>query len=215
MKAVQSSFIRAFFSIAIGILLIKYREETVTWLIILIGALFFLSGLISCITYFTAKRQAGDTIVYDTNGRQISGFRPAFPLVGIGSIILGAILALMPNAFATGLVYILSIILILGAINQFVILASISRLVRIGIVFWLLPCVVLAIGIIAIAKPIWIASAPLFILGWTIVLYGIIECIDALKVMGVNRKYRSVPTETDAAQDREAISHRNDATTEE
>lgn len=194
MKTVQNSFIRSLCAIIIGVLLIRYREETVTWLTILIGVLFFLSGLISCITYFIDKKHQDETVVLDANGRQISGFRPTFPIVGLGSMVLGAILALMPTVFMTGLVYILAAILILGAINQFVILATINRILRVGVIFWLLPCVVLAIGVIAIAAPRWIASAPLFVLGWTLVLYGVIECIDAFKVMSVNRKYKQNPT---------------------
>lgn len=167
MKIVQNSFIRSLCAIIIGVLLIRYREETVTWLTILIGVLFFLSGLISCITYFIDKKHQDETVVLDANGRQISGFRPTFPIVGLGSMVLGAILALMPTVFMTGLVYILAAILILGAINQFVILATINRILRVGIIFWLLPCFVLAIGVIAIVAPRWIASAPLFVLGWT------------------------------------------------
>ena len=194
MKTVQNSFIRSLCAIIIGVLLIRYREETVTWLTILIGVLFFLSGLISCITYFIDKKPQHETVVLDANGRQISGFRPTFPIVGLGSMVLGAILALMPTVFMTGLVYILAAILILGAINQFVILATINRILRVGIIFWLLPCFVLAIGVIAIVAPRWIASAPLFVLGWTLVLYGVIECIDAFKVMSVNKKYKQNPT---------------------
>lgn len=193
MKTVQNSFIRSLCAIIIGVLLIRYREETVTWLTILIGVLFFLSGLISCITYFIDKKHQDETVVLDANGRQISGFRPTFPIVGLGSMVLGAILALMPTVFMTGLVYILAAILILGAINQFVILATINRILRVGVIFWLLPCFVLAIGVIAIVAPRWIASAPLFVLGWTLVLYGVIECIDAFKVMSVNKKYKQNP----------------------
>ena len=40
MKTVQNTFIRALVSIIIGVLLIRYREETVRGLTILIGALF-------------------------------------------------------------------------------------------------------------------------------------------------------------------------------
>ena len=194
MKTVQNTFIRALVSIIIGALLIRYREETVTWLTILIGVLFLITGLISCITYLIDRQHRDDTVVFDANGRQISGFRPTFPIVGIGSMVLGAVLALMPTVFTTGLVYIIAAVLILGAINQFVVLAAINRIIRVHIIFWLLPCVVLFIGGIAIIKPQWIAQAPLFVIGWTLVLYGVIECIDAFKVMSVNRKYKQAPT---------------------
>lgn len=198
MKTVQNTFIRALVSIIIGVLLIRYREETVRGLTILIGVLFLITGLISCITYLTDRKHRDDTVVLDANGRQISGFRPTFPIVGIGSMVLGAMLTLAPTAFTTGLTYIIAAMLILGAVNQFVALAAINRIIRVHVIFWLLPCVVLFIGGVAIVKPEWIAQAPLFVIGWTLVLYGVIECIDAFKVMSVNRKYKQAPTNSTA-----------------
>ena len=43
MKVVHSSLFRAVCAIIIGVLLIQYREQTVTWITIAIGVLFFLS----------------------------------------------------------------------------------------------------------------------------------------------------------------------------
>ena len=70
MKVLQSSFFRAIIAIIVGTLLIRYREETATWLTILIGVLFFLSGVISCTVYYSQKKRAGDTVVYDAQGNQ-------------------------------------------------------------------------------------------------------------------------------------------------
>ena len=70
MKVVHSSFFRALCAIIVGALLIQYREQTVTWITIAIGVLFFLSGVISIATYFSAKRNASKVgIVYDANGK--------------------------------------------------------------------------------------------------------------------------------------------------
>lgn len=41
MKVVHSSLFRAVCAIIIGVLLIQYREQTVTWITIAIGVLFF------------------------------------------------------------------------------------------------------------------------------------------------------------------------------
>ena len=46
MRIVQSSFFRALCAVIIGALLIKYREQTVTWMTIVIGVMFFLSGVV-------------------------------------------------------------------------------------------------------------------------------------------------------------------------
>ena len=125
MKVIHSSFFRAICAIIVGALLIQYREQTVTWITIAIGVLFFLSGVISIVTYFSAKRNSGKVgVVYDANGKQLTGLTPRFPIVGIGSLCLGLILALMPNTFINSLMFILSVILIMGALTQFMNLAT-------------------------------------------------------------------------------------------
>ena len=54
MKTLASSLLRALCAIAVGALLVKYREQTVEWITIAIGVLFFVSGVFSCATYFVA-----------------------------------------------------------------------------------------------------------------------------------------------------------------
>ena len=190
MKVVHSSLFRAVCAIIVGALLIQYREQTVTWITVAIGVLFFLSGVISLATYYSSKRSANKGhVVYDANGKQITGLQPNFPIVGVGSLILGLILALMPNTFVASLMFILSVILIMGAVSQFMNLAAARRMGKVGFVFWIFPSVILLIGLLAIIKPSAIASAPLFIIGWTMLIYGIVECINALKIANNKRRW--------------------------
>lgn len=190
MKVVHSSFFRAICAIIVGALLIQYREQTVTWITIAIGVLFFLSGVISIATYFSAKRNADKVgIVYDANGKQLTGLKPNFPIVGIGSLILGLILALMPNTFINSLMFILSVILIMGALTQFTNLATARKMGGVGLVYWIFPSAILLVGLLAIIKPSAIASAPLFVIGWAMLVYGVVECINALKVANNKRKW--------------------------
>lgn len=200
MKVVHSSFFRALCAIIVGALLIQYREQTVTWITIAIGVLFFLSGVISIATYFSAKRNASKMgIVYDANGKQISGLVPSFPIVGIGSLILGLILALMPNTFINSLMFILSVILIMGALTQFTNLATARKMGGVGFVYWIFPSIILLVGLLAIIKPSAIASAPLFIIGWTMLIYGVVECINAFKIANNKRKWAKAEEVSSAA----------------
>ena len=57
MRIIQSAIFRALCAIVVGAMLVKYREDMVTWLTISIGILFFVSGIISCIAYFIQKRR--------------------------------------------------------------------------------------------------------------------------------------------------------------
>uniref|UniRef100_A0AB33J583 DUF308 domain-containing protein n=1 Tax=Prevotella sp. GTC17259 TaxID=3236795 RepID=A0AB33J583_9BACT len=191
MKVLQSSFFRAICAIIVGALIIQYREQTVTWITIAIGVLFFLSGIISLAAYYASKCKTGDVEVFDTDGNQISGLRPSFPLVGLGSLILGVILAFLPTTFVTGLMYILAAILVLGAISQYVVLAGVTKIARIGFFYWLLPSVILLIAIFVMVKPMESAATPLFIIGWCMILYGVTECIQSIKIYQCRRKYKA------------------------
>lgn len=191
MKVLQSSFFRALCAIVIGVLLIQYRDEASKWFVIVIGTLFFLSGIISCAVYYASRRQQNNVQVFDANGVQISGTAPAFPIVGIGSVIFGAILALMPETFIAWLNYVLATILILGSVNQFVALASASKIARIGIYFWIVPCLTLLIGIVTIIRPTTLSDSILFIIGWSMLVYGIVEAVNSLKIYSVKKAYEA------------------------
>lgn len=190
MKVIHSSIFRAVCAIIVGVLLIQYREQTVTWITIAIGVLFFLSGVISLASYWAAKRNAEKMqgqILSDSNGKPIMGMLPKFPLVSVGSLILGLLLALMPQVFIAWLMFILAFILILGALTQFVNLASAAKMGRVGILFWLFPSALLLLGLLAIIKPSAIASAPLFIIGWGMLIYGVVELLNAFKISNNKR----------------------------
>ena len=190
MKVIHSSIFRAVCAIIVGVLLIQYREQTVTWITIAIGVLYFLSGVISLASYWAAKRNAEKMqgqILSDSNGKPFMGMMPKFPLVSVGSLILGLLLALMPQVFIAWLMFILAFILILGALTQFVNLASAAKMGRVGILFWLFPSALLLLGLLAIIKPSAIASAPLFIIGWGMLIYGVVELLNAFKVSNNKR----------------------------
>lgn len=190
MKVIHSSIFRAVCAIIVGVLLIQYREQTVTWITIAIGVLFFLSGVISLASYWAAKRNAEKMqgqILSDANGKPIMGMMPKSPLVSVGSLILGLLLALMPQVFIAWLMFILAFILILGALTQFVNLASAAKMGRVGILFWLFPSALLLLGLLTIIKPSAIASAPLFIIGWGMLIYGVVELLNAFKISNNKR----------------------------
>ncbi len=188
MKILQSSIFRAICAIAIGIMLIKYPDNTVTWITVAIGILFLLSGVISMVVYFNANKQVADYKITDANGNVIAGEKPTFPLVGLGSIILGLLLAITPSIFITALMYIIGAILILGAINQFMVLVKARRYGQIGFGYWVFPSVVLLTGLYVMIKPMSPASMAMLILGWCSLLYGITEIINSLKIHANKRK---------------------------
>ena len=190
MKILQSSVFRSISAIAIGCLLIKYPDNTVTWITVAIGILFLLSGLISLIVYVHARKNVSEFKIMDREGHVIAGEKPTFPIVGVGSLILGAMLALTPNVFITALMYIIGGILILGAINQFMNLVNARKYGKVSFGFWVFPSVVLLIGLYVIIKPMAPASMAMLILGWCSLLYGVTELVNSLKFHADRRKFR-------------------------
>ena len=192
MKVLRSSIFRAVCAIVVGALLVKYREQTVTWITVLIGVIFLVSGIISITAWYSAKRKGGAEGVdlYDAQGNLLTPPAPPFPIVGLGSVILGAVLALFPNSFVNGLMYILAAMLILGALSQFFNLTVARRFAKIGFAWWIVPTLVLLIGLIAIVKPSFIASAPLLVLGYCMIVYGVVDLIDTLKIHQCRKELR-------------------------
>lgn len=188
MKLLQSTFFRALCAIIVGALIIQYREDTAQWLTISVGVLFFISGIISCAIYYSQKKHAGGQEVYDANGQLISGgSAPAFPIVGLGSIILGVILALMPSTFLTGLMYILAAILVLGALNQYIGLALARRFCHVGWFYWIAPTLILLAAIYIMVRPMDVIADTLFFIGWCMLLYGVVEALNGIKIYKAHR----------------------------
>ena len=194
MKAIKSSIFRALCAVAVGALLVKYRQEMVQWMTITIGILFLLSGIVAVSVAYISRQNvrkqlqsAAETASNDPSSatannaiKMQKGWKWSIS-AGVGSMILGAVLALMPGTFVNFLIYILSAFLILGAIQQFVSLATASRLGSISILFWIMPSLLFIAGIVALAYPEAIASAPLFFIGWCMIIYGIVECVNSIK----------------------------------
>lgn len=181
MRILQSSVFRAICAIIIGALLIKFPDNTVMGITVAIGVLFLISGLISCVTYFWAKRNVSEYKIYDAEGNLVAGEKPTFPIVGIGSAILGLILSLSPTAFVSALMYIIGAILILGAINQYMSLIGGRRYGRVGLWYWIMPTLILLTGLYVMLKPMAPLNTAMLILGWCTLVYGVVELINALK----------------------------------
>lgn len=187
MKLFQSSIFRAVCAIIVGILLIKFPKDGVTWLTVAIGVIFLISGIIAMIAYMNARKHAAEYTIIDKQGRVISGGQPTFPIVGAGSIILGLTLALTPGIFINGLMYILGAIMVLGGLNLLISLISARRLGAIHFGFWIAPSLILLTGLFVILKPMQSAELPLLILGWCSLLYGVTELINALKIRSIRK----------------------------
>ena len=163
-----------------------------TWMTITVGILFLLSGLVSCIAYYFEREKVAKKTAKaeQQEGQKEENLKsPSFPIAGVGSIVLGIILAVMPNTFITWVVYILAALLILGAINQFMNLARSRQYARVPFYLWLFPTIILVVAILLISKPMEAAALPLLVIGWAFMYYGVLEFALIIRMYLVRRAF--------------------------
>ncbi len=198
----KSSLLRALIAIIAGILMVRYREEMVKWLTVSIGVLFFLSGFISIVFYYVMRRRYNRDLIVEEfdarRGKTSPLSKPMIPVVGIGCTILGIILALLPETVADYLVYVFAVILVLGAIGEYIVLITAHTALRelqktfstkmsCGYIFYILPTLLLLFGILAILYPDVILSAPFLFLGIAFIIYGLSEMVNAIKASSIQK----------------------------
>lgn len=200
MKILHSSFFRAVCAVAIGILLLYHPDNTLKGITIAIGIIFLISGAISCISYFAARREADKAISQAGENAVENIDRPIFPIVGIGSLILGFILALMPETFIKWLMYVLGAIVILAAINQYMALINARKFWRMSGYFWVIPSLLLLTGLFVVIYPIQTAATPLIIIGVALIVYGISECVNSIAIHRQRKRYEQTTVEQTAIE---------------
>ena len=94
--------------------------------------------------------------------------------------------------------YILGAMLILGGINQLIILVAARRYGSIGAFFWIAPILIIIAGIFIFIKPMESAELPMIILGWCMLLYGVTEMINSIMVYSLRRKLKKMQEAAEA-----------------
>lgn len=195
MKVLQISAVRAIIVLVTGFLLVKYREDTMTWMTITVGVLFLISGLVACMVYYFEKekvaKKTAKAALQEGQQEEEDLKSPSFPIAGVGSIVLGIILAVMPNTFTTWMVYILSALLILGAVNQFMTLARSRQYARVPVYMWVFPTISMVVAILLISRPIETDALffTLKVIGWAFMYYGVLEFVLIIRMYLVRKAY--------------------------
>ncbi len=198
----RSSILRAIIAIVIGVLLIMYRTEMVRWFTIAMGILFFIAGIFSIVSYYVLRKRYNNERVREEYSKRRGKVlhKPAMPIVGIGCTILGIILIAIPNTVADYLTYVFALLLILGAIGQFVILFTTmaqirdyekatnqKSLVQCHYAFWVLPTLLFLFGLLVLFYHTMIESAPFVFLGIAMIIYGLSEIVNSIKAATIRR----------------------------
>ena len=165
MKMMNYSIMRCVSAIAIGILLMVWPETAIVYLVIAIGAMFFLPSLFTLVGYFVKGRQLG---VY-------------FPIISLGSLLFGLWLMVSPAFFVGILMYVLGVVLVFAGISQIAGLLGARSHASVSFGYYVMPILILFAGLVVLVNPFAAATIPFIILGISSTAYGISELINIYK----------------------------------
>ena len=164
MKALNYSVIRGICAVLMGLLLVTWPEAAIVYLVIAIGAVFFVPSLFSLVGYFTKGRQEG----------------AMFPIVSIGSLLFGLWLMVSPAFFVGILMYVLGVVLVFAGISQIIQLVNARGWTLVAPGYYIMPVLILLAGLVVLLNPFAAAAIPFIILGVSSIVYGITDIINQL-----------------------------------
>lgn len=188
MKSMNYSLIRTVCALVIGLVLVLWPDAAAQYIVITIGVLFLIPGFISIIGYFGTKSEPGVS--------------RRFPIEGVGSLLFGLWLLVMPDFFADVLMFILGFILILGGVQQIVSLVVARRWIRVPGMFYIVPILILIAGIVALFNPTGARNTAFVIIGVSSLVYALSELVNWFKF---SRRRPKMPLHKKDIEDAEII----------
>ena len=165
MKALNYSVVRGICAVLMGVLLVAWPEAAIVYLVIAIGAMFFVPSLFSLVGYFTKGRQEG----------------AMFPIVSIGSLLFGLCLMVSPAFFVGILMYVLGAVLVFAGISQILQLFNARSWTQVAVGYYIMPVLILLAGLVVLLNPFAAAAIPFIILGVSSIVYGITDIINLIR----------------------------------
>jgi uncharacterized membrane protein HdeD (DUF308 family) len=158
---------RALTAIAIGVVMVWSKANALNIAVQIIAAFLVASGLVSLVVGYKNRADG------------------AFALMGFNTLVdifLGILLFLFPGFFAGLLVYLIAFVLIGFGLFQIVALGSASSVLRMGAIAFILPVVVIILGMFLIVRPSFIGETIGVIAGVALMIYGISELLSSWKM---------------------------------
>ena len=164
MKGISYSFLRAICALVIGLVLVMFPDQAGDYFVITIGVVFLVPSLISIIGYFAQSRDAE--------------YKRRFPVEGIGSLLFGLWLIIMPGFFADLLTFVLGFILLMGGVQQIASLWAARRWMTVPGAFYIVPSLILLAGLFSLFNPTGVRSTVFIIIGAASIIYAISELVN-------------------------------------
>lgn len=165
MKSLSYPVLSSICALIMGILLVAFPELAVVYLVITIGVLFLLPGLYGLFSYFFQRR------------KQSVESRAYFPVLALGSTLLGIWLIIMPGFFVNILMYLLGALLLVGGLNLLAGCWAQRDRGRVPVLFYLIAVLVIIAGLVVLFNPFEAATVPFIVMGASAIVYSITDLV--------------------------------------
>ena len=130
------------------------------YLVFAIGLLFLIPGAISIIFYFVNKKRNA------AMGLPIQ-------LSGLGSLLFGLLLMLVPSFFANMIVFVLGMAIAMGGLFQIIQLYYAKEWVKVSVLAYVVPVLLFILGIYSIFNPSDAKEKTFLIIGIGVLVYAV------------------------------------------
>ena len=166
-KSRFNGLLRAVTAIAVGVVMILSRTNALELAVRIIAAFLVASGVVSMIV----------GVKYRANGTMgLMNFN------GVVDIFLGLALFLFPGFVAGLLVFGIGLLLMFFGVFQIIALSSANRVMKVGVLAFVMPVLVFSAGLFLLASPSFVGEAIGVVAGAALVLYGISELLSSWKM---------------------------------
>ena len=179
-----SGFIRAAVALAVGIVMVVTKTDAMVLAVRIIAAFLLASGLVSL---FVGYR--------DRQNNQM-------PLMGVNGavdILIALLVFIFPNFVAGLIVYLIGFVLLGFGLFQLITLASANRVMKVGVMAFVMPVLVLLAGAFLLARPTFIGTAVGTVAGAALIVYGVSELLSSWKMKKAIDEYDIRQTRTETA----------------
>lgn len=179
-----SGFIRAAVALAVGIVMVVTKTDAMVLAVRIIAAFLLASGLVSLLVGYR-----------DRQNNQM-------PLMGVNGavdILIALLVFLFPNFVAGLIVYLIGFVLLGFGLFQLITLASANRVMKVGVMAFVMPVLVLLAGAFLLARPTFVGTAVGTVAGAALIVYGVSELLSSWKMKKAIDEYDIRQTRAETA----------------
>ena len=167
-------FLRALAAITIGVVMVVSRTDAMVLAVRIIAAFLLASGIVSLLVGYKNRENS------------------QMPLMGVNGavdILVALLIFLFPGFVAGLIVYLIGFALLGFGLFQLIALVSANKVMRVGVMAFVMPVLVLLAGAFLLARPTFIGTAIGTVAGIALIVYGVSELLSSWKMKKAMDEY--------------------------